>query len=88
MDRKNIPIAKILLADGVGCDCEESDRPHPQHSLDNGYYFGDLSKPEEFMPPLIRAVKQGEIELTRLLLAHGANANVGYRGFSFGASMS
>ncbi|KAL7626980.1 Serine/threonine-protein kinase [Parahypoxylon ruwenzoriense] len=78
VDRGDIAMAKLLLANGVRCDFEEGDQPHPQHPRENGCYFRDLSEPEEFFPPLVRAVKHGSVDLTRLLLSHGADANVSY----------
>ncbi|KAI1378603.1 hypothetical protein F4677DRAFT_411394 [Hypoxylon crocopeplum] len=78
VDRRGIAVVRLLLANGVRCDFEDADRPPPQHSLDNGCYFRDLSEPEEFVPPLVRAVKLGDVELAGLLLSHGTDANVGY----------
>jgi serum/glucocorticoid-regulated kinase 2 len=81
--RRDIAMARLLLANGVWCDFEETDRPPPQHPLDNGCYFRDLSEAEEFVSPLVRAVKQGDVDLARLLLSHGADANVGYHNLSW-----
>jgi serum/glucocorticoid-regulated kinase 2 len=67
----------VLLANHVNCDFEESDRPRPAHP-NEGCFFFDISLPDEFIPPLVRAVKLDNLELVRLLLAHGADANVGF----------
>lgn len=83
VDRRDIAIARLLLANGVRCDFEDADRPPPQHPLDNGCYFRDLSEAKEFVSPLVRAVKQGDVELARLPLSHGADANVGYHNLSW-----
>lgn len=80
VDRRDLTIIRLLLQSGAQCDFEEGDRPLPQHPLDNGCYFRDLSEPEEFTPPLVRAVKRGHIGIVRVLLSHGADANAGYHG--------
>jgi serum/glucocorticoid-regulated kinase 2 len=44
-----------------------------------GYNSGfDSSEPTEFIPPLVRAVHMGNTALVQLLIAHGADVNVGY----------
>lgn len=78
VDRRDAAIVKEMLTNGVCCDFEESDRPSPRPSYYTGCEFYDASDPEGFLAPLVRAVKHGDIELARLLLLHGANANVGY----------
>ncbi|PNY28157.1 Serine/threonine-protein kinase gad8 [Tolypocladium capitatum] len=82
IDRRDITMVRLLLANGVRCDFEEADRPHPpppRHSdCVYGCSFRNISEPEEFIPPLVRAVKQGDVDLARLMLSHGADANVGY----------
>jgi len=83
VDRRDIAMVRLLLENSVRCDFEDADRPPPQHPLDNGCYFRDLSEPEEFISPLVRAVKQRNVDLTRLLLSHGADANVGYHNLSW-----
>ncbi|KAH9211031.1 protein kinase, partial [Leptodontidium sp. 2 PMI_412] len=75
--RQDAAIVKILLANGVNCDFKDSDRPPPPHPLD-GCYFRDISEPEEFIPPLVRAVYVRNTDLVQLLLASGADPNVGY----------
>ena len=80
VDRQDAEMVTVLLANGVRCDFEESDRPRPHHP-DGGCILEDISYPDQFMPPLVRAVILGDIELVRLLLTRGANANVGYHDF-------
>lgn len=76
-------MVSLLLASGVRCDFEESDRPRPPHPL---YYdictLGEAPRlqVDDFAPPLVRAVRLGNVELVRLLLPGGADANVGYHG--------
>ncbi|KAL5319203.1 hypothetical protein ACEPPN_012252 [Leptodophora sp. 'Broadleaf-Isolate-01'] len=77
VSRQDAAIVKILLANGVNCDFKDSDRPPPPHPLD-GCYFRDISEPEEFIPPLVRAVYVRNTDLVQLLLASGADPNVGY----------
>ncbi|KAF7555758.1 hypothetical protein G7Z17_g1922 [Cylindrodendrum hubeiense] len=81
VDRADTTIVDTLLANGVRCDFEESDRPRPR----NPYYydhctFGGFPELEvkHFIPPLVRAVQLGNADLVRALLAHGASANVSY----------
>jgi serum/glucocorticoid-regulated kinase 2 len=85
--KRNISIINILLANEVRCDFEDSDRPLssvvPDHEggveLDTwSMTCGDRSEPAEYLPPLIRAVILSDEELVRLLLAHGANINIGF----------
>ncbi|KAL7944576.1 protein kinase [Trichoderma barbatum] len=78
VDQRDVAMAQLLLANGARCDFEDRDRPLPQNGLEDGCHFYDISEPEEFMPPLVRAVKWGDVGMVRLLLQHGANANVGY----------
>ncbi|KAI8957860.1 protein kinase [Daldinia sp. FL1419] len=78
VDRQDVPMVELLLANGARCEFEEADRPLPQDPLDEGCYFYDLAEPHEFTPPLVRAIKKGNVGLVRLLLSHGANANAGY----------
>jgi serum/glucocorticoid-regulated kinase 2 len=85
VSKQDTPIINILLANGVKCDFEEADRPKPAGNWNcNGDFddmnatMGDASKPEEYMPSLVRAIGLGDADLVRLLLAHGANVNVGY----------
>ncbi|KAI0099447.1 protein kinase [Daldinia grandis] len=76
--RQDIPTVKLLLESGVRCEFKESDRPLPWDPEDDGCYFFDRDEPEEFIPPLVRAVKKGNADLVRLLLSHGADANASY----------
>ncbi|KAL7780984.1 hypothetical protein V8C43DRAFT_299237 [Trichoderma afarasin] len=78
VDRKDIAVINILLASGAKCDFEDSDRPPPPS---RGCYFPDVPDNEDYMPPLVRAVRLDNMELVRLLLAHGADVNVGYHDF-------
>ncbi|KAI0385756.1 protein kinase [Hypomontagnella monticulosa] len=78
--RRDMSIIEALLQNGAQCDFKEGDRPLPQHPLDDGCYFRDLSEPEEFTPPLVRAVKRGQIDIVRALLSYGVDANVSYHG--------
>ena len=39
---------------------------------------GPPAEPTDFTPPLVRAVRFGNADLVRVLLAHGADPNVGY----------
>ncbi|QYT05593.1 AGC/AKT protein kinase [Trichoderma simmonsii] len=75
VDGKDTAVIKILLGSGAKCDFEDYDRPPPPTW---GCHFPEIPDNEDYMPPLVRAVKQGNMELVRLLLAHGADVNVGY----------
>ncbi|KAM0522406.1 hypothetical protein ACHAPE_001996 [Trichoderma viride] len=79
VDQRNRGLAQLLLANGAQCDFEEEDWPLP---FNPGPYagccFGVASLDEEFIPPLVRAVKIGDVSLVRLLLRNGANASIGY----------
>ncbi|KAK7955896.1 uncharacterized protein PG986_005118 [Apiospora aurea] len=81
-DNQSIAIAKALLAHGVHCDFDASDRPHPHrggiNQASHNFSPHDESEPAEYIPPLVRAVRHGNMELVQLLLAHGADPNVGY----------
>ncbi|KAH8887953.1 kinase-like protein, partial [Thozetella sp. PMI_491] len=73
--RQDMAIVHLLLAiDGIRCDFEPPDGPLP------GPFRFDLHPmdPEQYMPPLVWAAKLGDLALARLLLAHGANPNIGY----------
>ncbi|KAH8131894.1 hypothetical protein LI328DRAFT_160673 [Trichoderma asperelloides] len=85
--KRDISIVNILLANGVKCDFKDSDRPLDPKCRDHGGYrelftynmtYGDKSEPAEYTPPLIRAIILGDEDLVRLLLAHGADVNIGF----------
>lgn len=81
VDQRDGALVQLLLANGARCDFEEGDRPLPFNpGADGGCCFDVVSLEEEFIPPLVRAVKTGDVSLVRLLLRNGANANVGYHG--------
>ncbi|KAH6997390.1 hypothetical protein EDB80DRAFT_883535 [Ilyonectria destructans] len=71
VDQADTTIVDTLLANGVPCDFEESDRPRPQNP--NHYdscTFGSTPEleAEHFIPPLVRAAQLGNADLVRLLL--------------------
>lgn len=74
--RQDAAATQILLANNIQCDFRELDRPSP--GVPGLCYFEDPSRPEDFIPPLVRAVQRDNLELARLLLAHGADVNVSY----------
>lgn len=82
VNQQDSTIVKILLANGVHCEFEESDRTAPRHPDDIGQYFHDPLEATEFIPPLMRAVNLGNMDLVRVLLANGTDANIGYRDLS------
>ncbi|KAF2995334.1 hypothetical protein E8E13_001721 [Curvularia kusanoi] len=59
VDLRNIAVVEALLINGIRCDFEESDRPAPRDPSSGGCEFYDLSDPEGFLPPLVRAVRHG-----------------------------
>lgn len=76
VDRGDLETVKLLLENGVSCDFEDGDRPHPQDPEDNACYMEDISFPGEFRPPLICAIETNNIDMVRLLVSSGASANV------------
>lgn len=80
VEQQDITLATILLAYGVHCDFEESDRPLPPDpfSHDHDYILWRGLEAEDLTPPLVRAARFGNCHLARLLLAHGADANIAY----------
>ncbi|KAL2828618.1 ankyrin repeat-containing domain protein [Aspergillus pseudoustus] len=68
-------MAKLLLASGAKPDFEPRDS-----LLLTGHHHGEcrLGMGDELVPPLIAAVGRGREALVRLLVAHGADVNVGY----------
>jgi serum/glucocorticoid-regulated kinase 2 len=81
VEQEDTTAATILLTHGVCCDFEESDRPLPEDPLAyQGYNYLDpkLLQAEDVTPPLVRAARLGSVTLVKLLLAHGADANIPY----------
>jgi serum/glucocorticoid-regulated kinase 2 len=81
VEQEDTTAATILLTHGVCCDFEESDRPLPEDPLAyRGYNYLDpkLLQAEDVTPPLVRAARLGSVTLVKLLLAHGADANIPY----------
>ncbi|KAK3300430.1 kinase-like domain-containing protein [Chaetomium fimeti] len=79
---RNHPLITALLAQGTSPNFHPSDRPAPPHPLDNGCYIGEARHDPrtDYTPPLVRAVQMGDTPVVRLLLAAGADADVGYHG--------
>ncbi|KAF4213296.1 hypothetical protein CNMCM5878_000107 [Aspergillus fumigatiaffinis] len=80
VEQQDLTTAKILLAHGVRCDFEESDRPLPPHPF-FGDYDSNVSRgleAEDLTPPLVRAARLGNVALVALLLEHSADANTAY----------
>jgi serum/glucocorticoid-regulated kinase 2 len=84
VSKRDIPIVNILLMNGVKCDFEDLDRlagPGPcvfDWDWSLNATMADVSEPDEYIPPLVRAILLGDVQLVQLLLAHGADANFGY----------
>lgn len=86
VDQLDADMVATLLAAGndVQCDFDVADRLLPPVVVPAGgpydieCYAGDMSFPHEFVPPLVRAVREGSAPLVRLLLAHGVDSNVGF----------
>lgn len=78
VDQQHASMVVLLLTGSVKCDFEASDRPSPKNPESVSFFTCDISYPDEFVPPLVRAVKLGNLEIALLLLTNGANANVGY----------
>ncbi|KJK96089.1 hypothetical protein H633G_00029 [Metarhizium anisopliae BRIP 53284] len=76
VDKQDMNMARLLLDYGVHCDFEKDDRPYPQPTWDQSFMGCDISRPQEFKPPLIRAIQKHDIDIVRLLLLHGADPNV------------
>jgi hypothetical protein len=68
----------ILLRHGMRCDFEHDDRPWPPDPRGCGQYSCNPSYPEQYLPPLVRAVMHGDCRIARTLLGYGADPNVGY----------
>lgn len=75
-------MVETLLASGVLCEFEDADLPPPNASINYDNALGPESSPrleaQDLLAPLVRAVRLGNAGLVRLLLARGADANVGY----------
>lgn len=76
MDYCDGRMAQILLENGTLPDFEVLDdtRVKQEFNCNLG------CEPYPLMPPIIRAVRHGFTNLVKLLVTHGANVNVGYRG--------
>lgn len=80
----NMAAVRVLLRHGVRPDFEDGDLLGPDPG-DWGYVCGygssrEHADPGVFIPPLVYAVLKDDFEITEMLLAHGADANVGYHG--------
>lgn len=81
VDREDVAIAGLLLANGTSCNFEDSGQPSGQEP--KGCLLGNTSKPSEpLTPPLARATDKGNVELVRLLLAHDADPNAAFHEIS------
>lgn len=87
VEQRDKAMVRMLLDGGVNCDFQDSDRPSPParqedcQFLDGPYH--DITEPEDFIPPLVRSVKLGDLDLVKMLLAAGADANVGFHDINF-----
>ncbi|CEJ86661.1 hypothetical protein VHEMI04168 [[Torrubiella] hemipterigena] len=88
VSQRDTAIVAVLLAHGVRCDFDEADQTFPFRCcgvdeavdaavFENTGFVGGPS-PDEYLPPLVRAVYSNDEELVKLLLAHGANVNAQY----------
>lgn len=80
VEQQDTTTANILLAHGVSCDFEESDRPRPPEpiSRDHDSLLDRDLESEDITPPLVRATRLGNAALVALLIEHGADTNVAY----------
>ncbi|OKL55216.1 hypothetical protein UA08_09511 [Talaromyces atroroseus] len=88
VSKNDLPIINTLLANGAKCDFEDSDRPQGPGACVDGLEWEldatieDISEPDEYIPPLVRAILFGDVDLVQLLLDHGADPNIGYHDLS------
>lgn len=82
VDRHDILLMTQLLSSGVSVDFQDSDCP-PDISVTPGCY-GEHPEAKRalYVPPLVRAVGWSNLKLVKILLEAGADANVGYHGYS------
>lgn len=79
VDQRDRGLVQLLLANGARCDFEEEDRLSPFNPDPYARSWFDIKYlDDEFIPPLVRAVRIGDVSLVRLLLGNGADPNVGY----------
>ncbi|KAM3484207.1 hypothetical protein MY8738_002475 [Beauveria namnaoensis] len=79
VEQEDCPMVEALLDSSVRCEYE--DPKWPQSPDYYGNIFGPdprLNDDSHFTPPLASAVRLGNMDLVRLLLAHGADPNVAY----------
>lgn len=81
VDRQDFAMVTLLLSKGAECDFKETDRPQPRRADQECCFVEEISSPSPFIPPLVRAVKLGNLKLVKLLLAHGADPNAGFHDF-------
>ncbi|KAF9729831.1 serine threonine-protein kinase gad8 [Paraphaeosphaeria minitans] len=81
VEQQNVPITTILLTNGAACNFRDSDPPGDKkpHFQGEGQFSDDWL---DFTPPLVRAVQYGNVEIARLLAAHGADVNAEYHDLS------
>lgn len=83
VEKQYSDIVDILLANGVQCNFEESDRPLPDRPCMSGYKDPHETiqlEAEHFAPPLLLAARSGNADLLKTLLAHGADPDTPYHG--------
>lgn len=81
VEKQDYEVVSILLAHGVKCDFEDGDQPPPYESYSAvtvephcNFTAEGNSEPEEYLPPLVRAIYLGDAKMVQLLLSHGADA--------------
>jgi hypothetical protein len=80
VEKQNIPLIKILLAHEVQCNFRESDPPRDKQPHDHQGCRQVADEGLDYTPPLVRAVQHGNVKITRLLIAHGADLSAQYHG--------